>query len=76
MTKRKESLHVNTDLSSVFHRVPPPNKTPDGFPIDRALELILRQMRSAGFRDRTMTDYETHVRHAGDTIGEVFLDES
>ncbi|MCR6111545.1 tyrosine-type recombinase/integrase [Bacillus sp. A301a_S52] len=75
MTKRKESLHVNTDLSSVFHRVPTPNKTPDGFPIDRALELILRQMRSAGFRDRTMSDYELHVSHFADTTGAKTLEE-
>ncbi|MEI5905612.1 site-specific integrase [Bacillus spongiae] len=62
MTKRKASLVVNTDLSNVFNEKPIRKKV-NGFPIEKALSTVLRQMKAAGLRDRTIMDYKLHVNH-------------
>ncbi|WP_182200397.1 tyrosine-type recombinase/integrase [Paraliobacillus salinarum] len=62
MTKRKPSLSVQSDLSDLFHeQLKSQNKR--GFPIEKALITVIKQMRATGLRPRTINDYELHVRH-------------
>ncbi|MEK5103761.1 site-specific integrase [Cytobacillus sp. FSL M8-0252] len=65
MTKRKPSLTVRQDLSDIFD-APPQITTPqrpEGFPIQNALAVVIRQMEASGLRERTISDYELHVNH-------------
>ncbi|WP_430483137.1 tyrosine-type recombinase/integrase [Rossellomorea marisflavi] len=67
MTKRKASLVVQTDLSDLFSAFPQ-RKSNKGYPIDKALSTVLKQMKAAGLRARTISDYELHVTHFAETI--------
>ncbi|RVT62771.1 tyrosine-type recombinase/integrase [Niallia taxi] len=64
MVKKKASLNVETDLSGLFSEMKSRNNIPiDGLLIDKALAVILRQMKAVGLRQRTLSDYELHVNH-------------
>lgn len=69
MTRKKESFKVNEDLSDLFSESMPSTSTPissDGeirLSIEKALNIVVEQMRQSGLRPRTITDYETHVTH-------------
>lgn len=45
MTKRKASLVVQTDLSDLFS-ASPQRKSTKGYPIDKALSTVLKQMKA------------------------------
>lgn len=63
MAKKKASLTVETDLTGLFSKKKPRKRSFVGIPIDKALATVLRQMKAVGLRQRTLTDYETHVNH-------------
>lgn len=64
MVRKKLSLSVKTDLSEIFSEKKPRKKVViDGLPIEKALAIVLRQMKAVGLRERTMSDYELHVNH-------------
>ncbi|MCM3732368.1 tyrosine-type recombinase/integrase [Fictibacillus nanhaiensis] len=70
MTKRKPALHVQADLSGVFNvQQPQPPRQTHKLTIHKALTSVLRQMRAAGLRERTMDDYELHVSHFAKVTG-------
>lgn len=61
MTKKKESLTVQADLSDIFTVDQTKREHRTGFPIEKALAGIIRQMKAAGLRERTISDYEIYV---------------
>ncbi|WP_153733480.1 tyrosine-type recombinase/integrase [Sporosarcina obsidiansis] len=65
MSKPRKGLAVKADLSDIFNDVdaviPPANNRKTALTIEKALEIIVRQMRASGLRDRTIHDYETYV---------------
>lgn len=75
MTKKKSSLTVNADFSNLFNdeasdkpasianRNHHSNPTADRFPLDKALNVVIRQMESVGLRERTINDYRYYVNH-------------
>lgn len=79
MTKRKPSLSVATDLSDIFsasNRAKERNgNNSAGFPVEKALTVVVRQMNAAGLRNRTINDYELHVNHFVEVTGVAFLEE-
>jgi integrase/recombinase XerD len=76
VTKRKESLHVKADLTGVFNvqQSSTPHVPTDKITIHKALTSILRQMKAAGLRERTMDDYELHVNHFAKVTGVTILE--
>lgn len=65
MTKRRSGLTVKADLGGIFNEE---DKTTaikinpkSALTIEKALEIIIRQMRASGLRERTILDYETYV---------------
>lgn len=74
MSKRKASLTVKTDLSNIFH-ARPTHKTIEGYPIEKALAAVVKQMKAAGLRKRTIDDYVLHVNHFADITGAVVVEE-
>jgi integrase/recombinase XerD len=74
MSKRKASLLVKTDLSDIFHENPQ-RKSPEGYPIHKALSTVLRQMKAAGLRARTINDYKLHVNHFAEVTGVKVIEE-
>lgn len=75
MTKRKASLTVQTDLSGIFIDDQTKRKHVVGFPVEKALASIIRQMKAAGLRDRTISDYEVHVGNFIEKTGVKVLQE-
>lgn len=61
MTKKKESLTVQADLSDIFTVDQTKREHRTGFPIEKALAAVIRQMKAAGLRERTISDYEIYV---------------
>lgn len=59
MTRKKSIYSVEEDLSDVFR-----NSTisPEITVVD-ALEIVLKQMKTTGYRERTLYDYELHINH-------------
>ncbi|MFX3624012.1 MAG: tyrosine-type recombinase/integrase [Ectobacillus sp.] len=74
MTKKKASLTVQTDLSDIFLTKQSP-KISQGYPIQKALETVLRQMKASGLRPRTISDYELHVNHFVEVTGVKVMEE-
>ncbi|EOW9529815.1 tyrosine-type recombinase/integrase [Bacillus cytotoxicus] len=74
MSKRKDSLTVNVDLSDVFNRKLKKERV-RGFAIDKALVTVIRQMKATGLRERTICDYELHVNHFIEVTGVQFIEE-
>lgn len=76
MTKRKASLTVRHDLSGIFDGSPHIKpQSPQGFPIEKALTVIIRQMEASGLRERTISDYELHVNHFIEITGITTMEE-
>lgn len=67
MSKRRSSLTVQSDLGGIFKGNQPTEYVEDSInrksalTIEKALEIIIRQMRASGMRERTILDYETYV---------------
>jgi site-specific recombinase XerD len=69
MSRKKASLTVKADLSGLFGNDQPVRKTSDGFAIDKALATVVKQMKAAGLRKRTISDYQLHVEHFAQITG-------
>lgn len=74
MSRRKASLTVKTDLSDIFAGKPIRNKI-EGYPIEKALSTVVRQMKASGLRERTISDYELHVNHFIEVTGAKVIEE-
>lgn len=67
MTKKRNGLSVQTDLGGIFNDEEDSIIIDDivnrksALTIEKALEIIVRQMRASGMRERTILDYETYV---------------
>lgn len=65
MSKKRNGLTVQTDLVGIFNGEVDAN--PNAFnrksalTIEKALEIVVKQMRASGMRERTIHDYETYV---------------
>ncbi|MEK4973565.1 site-specific integrase [Niallia sp. FSL R7-0648] len=86
MTRKKRSLIVEEDLSGLFSGsivdtkpVSPSNSTPVTRPkrrsIEQALKIITQQMEVSGYRERTISDYNIHVRHFAKATRIQFVEE-
>lgn len=75
MTKKKESLTVQADLSDIFTVDQTKREHRTGFPIEKALAGIIRQMKAAGLRERTISDYEIYVNDFMEKTGVKVLQE-
>ncbi|EOP13738.1 hypothetical protein KQ3_03818 [Bacillus cereus B5-2] len=72
MSKRRDSLTISEDLTNIFSdrlKSDPrkkeivENRYTFNLTIDKALEIIVRQMKATGLRERTIDDYYLHVNH-------------
>lgn len=65
MSKKRNGLTVNADLSDVFNvddlRTPHAINRKAVLSVEKALEIVVRQMKASGMRARTIHDYETYV---------------
>lgn len=65
LSKRRNGLTVQTDLSGMFNGEVDANpiaiNRKSALTIEKALEIVVKQMRSSGMRERTVHDYETYV---------------
>jgi integrase/recombinase XerD len=63
MTRKKKALTVQADLSEIFvsDQTKPTRTYAEGFTVEKALSAVIRQMKAAGLRERTISDYETYV---------------
>lgn len=52
-----------------------PAKEPLGISIQQALTVVLKQMVTTGHRERTMSDYELHVRRFAKVTGVVYMND-
>lgn len=86
MTRKKRSLIVEEDLSGLFSGsiadtkpVSPADSTPVTRPkrrsIEQALKIITQQMEVSGYRERTISDYNIHVRHFAKATRIQFVEE-
>ena len=64
MSKKKNALIVTEDLSDIFNgRIANPERKVVEFTVLKALEIVITQMEATGLRERTISDYEMHVKH-------------
>lgn len=84
MSKRRDSLMISEDLSNVFSdrlkSDPRKKETAEGrytfnLTIDKALEIVVRQMKATGLRERTINDYYLHVNHFTKITDTQYLEE-
>lgn len=87
MTKKKSSLTVNADFSNLFNdeasdkpasianRNHHSNPTAAKFPLNKALNVVIRQMESVGLRERTINDYRYYVNHFRDVTNIEYLND-
>ena len=65
LSKKRKGLTIEADLSDLFSvediANPPALNRKQALSIEKALEIIIRQMRASGLRERTIHDYETYV---------------
>ncbi|MEY2363825.1 tyrosine-type recombinase/integrase [Lysinibacillus capsici] len=65
MSKKRNGLNVGIDLNGIFSVEDSENpivvNPKSALSIEKALEIIVRQMRASGLRERTIHDYETYV---------------
>lgn len=67
MTKKRIGLTVQTDIGGIFDDetqtefMTAPTNRKSALSIEKALEIVVRQMRVSGLRERTILDYETYV---------------
>jgi integrase/recombinase XerD len=71
VSKKKASLSVAVDLSDIFdgRDKPIPERSISEFTINKALEAVVKQMEATGLRERTISDYEMHVKHYVEITG-------
>ncbi|MGM2820531.1 hypothetical protein [Bacillus cereus group sp. Bce001] len=82
MSKRRDSLTVSEDLSTIFDgklERRTLNSIATGntmrLTIEKALSTVIRQMRAIGLREGTISDYELHIGHFVSVTGAEFLRE-
>lgn len=65
MSKKRNGLKVQMDLSEMFSDNPSDETVlvnpKSVLSIEKALEIIIKQMKASGLRTRTINDYETYV---------------
>lgn len=67
MTRKNDAFNIDEDLSDLFSESMPSTSSPissDGeirLSIEKALNIVIEQMRQQGLRTRTMIDYERYV---------------
>jgi len=65
LSKRRNGLTVKANLSEMFNGEkdvdPIVVNRKASLSVEKALEIIVRQMRASGLRERTINDYETYV---------------
>ena len=76
LMRKKHEYIVATDLSDLDIGLPGVNSvTKPIVTIHKSLENILKQMKSTGLRERTMSDYKTQVNHFERTTGVKYTSE-
>ena len=75
MTKKKPEYKVDVDLSDLFGRGDMRNPDRNAMTVSKALEIVEKHMRAAGLRERTISDYRTHVTHFANTTGNPAINE-
>lgn len=63
MVKKREGLRVSADLDGIFNEGKARANHRENFTIDRALDIVIKQMEAEGLRPRTISDYRTHIAH-------------
>lgn len=63
MTKKNTAFKVNADLSGMFIKEQEETSRSGGMTMPKALEIVLRNMKTTGYRPRTLSDYSLHVSH-------------
>lgn len=84
MSKRRDSLMISEDLSNIFSdrlkSDPRKKETAESrytfnLTIDKALDIVVRQMKATGLRERTINDYYLHVNHFTKITDTQYLEE-
>ncbi len=72
VSKRKSLMEIEVDVRGLlngslheFPNVDMVSKEPmtDSMTVEKALQIIIRQMEVSGYRSRTISDYRLHVNH-------------
>ena len=65
MSRKRDGLTIQTDLSGIFSEEVSANpivtNPKAALSVEKALEIVVKQMRASGLRERTILDYETYV---------------
>lgn len=75
MPKKNPAFSVNEDLTGILSGINSTAKRPQGLTVATALTQIKRDMESTGYRPRTVSDYDLHVRHFAEITDVVTLKE-
>lgn len=63
MSKRSGVFDVQVDVSELVRGGQLEKPKSSSLTLEKAIEIILKQMRVSGFRERTMKDYQLHWKH-------------
>lgn len=79
MSEKRRGLRVDANLENIFdtHASSKP-KMPNHdvyFTLDKALDIVTKQMRAEGLRPRTISDYETYVNDFSKKTNTVYVSE-
>ncbi|MCH4827824.1 tyrosine-type recombinase/integrase [Planococcus halocryophilus] len=75
MTKKNSAFTVQGDLNGMFAKKQEEPKKSGGVPLLKALEVVTRNMKTTGYRPRTISDYTLHVKHFAEITGAETLEE-
>ncbi|WP_449622889.1 tyrosine-type recombinase/integrase [Robertmurraya sp. Marseille-Q9965] len=82
MTKRKGLTDIEIDVRSLLNNQSnetievesiPKRTMTDSLTIEKALEIVVRQMKISGNRERTIHDYKIYVNHFKDSTAATYL---
>ncbi|WP_232787207.1 tyrosine-type recombinase/integrase [Planococcus sp. MB-3u-03] len=76
MSKRSGAFDVQVDVSKLIRNNRQGQSSKNGsVTLEKAMEVIVKQMQVSGFRERTMKDYQLHWRHFEKVTGTTYLNE-
>lgn len=73
MSKKSNVFSVPFDVGDLVRNEQP--KTRNSLTIEQALSIVIKQMQVSGFRKRTISDYQLHMKHFREITGATYLSE-
>ncbi|MGI2326415.1 tyrosine-type recombinase/integrase [Planococcus sp. YIM B11945] len=73
MPKKSGVFDVAIDVRGIIE--PTKQQKENKMLIEQALEIVIKQMKVSGFRKRTISDYQLHMKHYREITGSTYLNE-